>query len=1171
MRWSLLPGNDVKRARALGRAAHPVAPCARAETRDELCVGAVRLGAGGRLGRALLVALAAALPAVAQVQPLPSNAINLNSETSRQATVQLLAGHAQQNKSSAEAVALARGWAVRGTSSSGRRFELMEIAGGTPNYFITHNVNAAISTGANLIRNTAPYNVNGNGFIVGVWDGGAVMSNHQEFGVRVLIQDGASVIDHATHVAGTIGAAGVLPSALGMAPSVSIDSYDWTNDLSEMASRAATGPNQPGSIYLSNHSYGFIRGWESGSYSGASGPHWFGNAGEREDRGFGNYNSTAQTIDAVHYNAPYYLAFKSAGNDRNDGAPAAGTTYYYVSGGFWTSKSYNPATDPLGDGSDAGGYDTMEQQASAKNLMTVGAVNDAVSGGVRSPAAGTMADFSNWGPTDDGRIKPDIVANGVGLLSSVNTATNAYASFSGTSMSTPNASGSAALLIDYYAELFPGQAMRASTLKGLMLHTATDVGNAGPDYAYGWGLVNAKAAADQIKAHADAPSSRFLHEASLSSGATHTYPFQWDGVGPIRATICWTDPAGTIKTGLDNRSPALVNDLDLRIVDPSGFNTYYPYVLNVNNPAALATVGDNVVDNVEQVVIPAPLPGTYQLVVSHKGSLTDGVQAYSLILNGQAIAPATTVTVSPTDAVAGESQTGEGTGTFTFTRTGSTASALTVNFTVAGTATAGVDYTALGTSVTIAAGSATATKQVTVIEDAAIEGDETVSVTLATGAGYGIGSPSAAVVTIKDDDAASTAFVTAFSAGTVRNNYSGWVGLRVQVGGSALTVTELGRLMLTGNSGTHTVKLVRASDGQDVAGGSVALAMSGGTVGQIKYAALTTPVVLSANTAYYLMTEETFGGDSWLDLNTTLTTTSVATVTNAAYGNGPGAWFPMAGTNQTYGPVSFKYAGGGGGGTTRIIGLSGNLAFGDVTVGGSLQRTLTIANTGNATLTVSGVSYPTGFSGNWAGGTIAAGASQQVTVTFAPTAVTAYGGTITVNSDATAGTNTIAASGNGIAAAGSTAFVTAFSAGTVRNNYSGWVGFQFVVGASPLSVKELGRVVLSGNSGTHTVKLVRVSDGQEVAGGSIAISTAGGAVGQIKYVALPSPVVLAANTAYYLLSEETFGGDTWLDLNTTVSTTSVATVPTAAYGTGPGAWFSYGSPNQAYGPVGFKY
>src|SRR5665213_903591 len=116
---------------------------------------------------------------------------------------------------------------------------------------------------------------------------------------------------------------------------------------------------------------------------------------------------------------------------------------------------------------------------------------------------------------------------------------------------------------------------------------------------------------------------------------------------------------------------------------------------------------------------------------------------------------------------------------------------------------------------------------------------------------------------------------------------------------------------------------------------------------------------------------------------------------------------------------------------TKIISLSGNMAFGNATVGTSAQSTLTIANTGNSTLTVSGISYPSGFNGNWSGA-IAAGGSQPVSVTFSPTSATSYGGTVTVNSDATFGVNTTTASGTGTPRALTVSGITA-----VNRTYDG--------------------------------------------------------------------------------------------------------------------------------------
>ena len=103
-----------------------------------------------------------------------------------------------------------------------------------------------------------------------------------------------------------------------------------------------------------------------------------------------------------------------------------------------------------------------------------------------------MSSFSSWGPTDDGRIKPDLVANGEAVYSPLAGSNTAYGSYWGTSMATPNATGSTALLIEHYANLFSNGAIRSSTMKGLLIQTADDRGNAGPDYRYVWGLVDSK-------------------------------------------------------------------------------------------------------------------------------------------------------------------------------------------------------------------------------------------------------------------------------------------------------------------------------------------------------------------------------------------------------------------------------------------------------------------------------------------------------------------------------------------------------------------------------------------------------------------------------------------------------------------------------------------------------
>lgn len=101
---------------------------------------------------------------------------------------------------------------------------------------------------------------------------------------------------------------------------------------------------------------------------------------------------------------------------------------------------------------------------------------------------------------------------------------------------------------------------------------------------------------------------------------------------------------------------------------------------------------------------------------------------------------------------------------------------------------------------------------------------------------------------------------------------------------------------------------------------------------------------------------------------------------------------------------------------TRVIGVSGNLAFGSIQAGTTLTATLTISNSGTSPLAVSSLTYPPGFSGNWSSGAIAPGVSQTVATTFAPVTAGTYGGSIIVNADQTSGINSIAVSGTATSA-----------------------------------------------------------------------------------------------------------------------------------------------------------
>ena len=527
----------------------------------------------------------------------------------------------QAEKAEAVRVANEKGWPVRTEDENGRITELMRLdENGAPMYYTTFNAGGAalINSDELYIGGAAGLSLSGNGQTLGIWDGGAVRLTHDEFTGRAVQTDGATALSsHATHVAGTMIASGVDTDAKGMSYAASLSAHDWNNDASEMATAAAAG------IKVSQHSYGYITGWDYGDHSGVEGWYWFGNTSdptETEAIGFGLYNANTKDWDQIAYDAPNYLIVKSAGNDRNDDPGAQPIAHYVWTGG--SSFVLDNTTIREADGG-IDGYNSIPYRGNAKNIMTVGAVD----------VSSNMSAFSGWGPTDDGRIKPDIVAKGVGVKSSVATGNSNYDTYNGTSMSGPMVSGSIGLLLEHQENLHTGVALRSATMKGLILHTATDLGNAGPDYSFGWGLMNTQAAAEVMSANASSPI--HIYESSLSDGATYSLDIKATGGEPLKATLVWTDVPGTPVNpeSLNDATPMLVNDLDMRITDAGG-TINSPYVLDPTNPANVATTGDNFRDNIEVINIATPVEGAiYTLTINHKGTLSSP-QNYSLIITG---------------------------------------------------------------------------------------------------------------------------------------------------------------------------------------------------------------------------------------------------------------------------------------------------------------------------------------------------------------------------------------------------------------------------------------------------------------------------------------------------------------------------------------------------------
>ncbi len=533
---------------------------------------------------------------------------------------------------------------------------------GRPVYITSDNANSRISQNINAIGEGSSLGLEGDGMTVGVWEIDRTLVDHVEFDNRVIQVDGSLVDygDHAAHVVGTVAARGQNPRAKGMAPRASVFAFDANGDLEEMGANAAIAPGGGSTtILISNHSYGYGGvGWVPPPFLA---PFWVWTGSpppERFDPRFGGYDEDSSAVDALCYSSEYYLPVYSAGNSAANPGPAAGAPWGFVGvdGDIIFVGAYQPGFDPSRVVQDRNGFDTITGGAkTGKNVLTVGAAEDAVSGGSRDPSAATIAFFSSKGPVNDGRLKPEITANGVDLFSSVVANRNAYKEFSGTSMASPSIAGGAILLQQLAKERNGGRAITAASVKAVICHTADDRGTEGPDYTYGFGLANFLAATDLMLTNFSVPATvPSLFESAVSFLPNSTdfrrtiFQISASG-GPLKATICWTDPASDPIPGAQNPTPALVNDLDLRIQGPDG-RVYQPWRLGGLSRAELgATRGDNNLDNIEQVYIPNAEPGIYNVIVL-ADRFTDnaqGGQRFSLVLSGQRLVNQNPVGVEP--------------------------------------------------------------------------------------------------------------------------------------------------------------------------------------------------------------------------------------------------------------------------------------------------------------------------------------------------------------------------------------------------------------------------------------------------------------------------------------------------------------------------------------------
>ncbi|WP_224484252.1 S8 family serine peptidase [Robertkochia aurantiaca] len=488
-------------------------------------------------------------------------------------------------KEKARILALKHGWKLKKELKDGGMVELQRIGpDGAPLYYTTYNDVVVQTSRSNFLYDDIflDMQIDGIGMQVGVWDSGKALEDHQEFDGRVTSADNASRISgHATHVMGTLLASGVDQKARGVAFNASGLTYDWTRDEGEVTDAASEG------MLVSNHSYGL---------SARTIPDWY----------FGAYIYQAQDWDEIMYNAPYYLMVTAAGNTRQmnyNKKPVYGTTQ--------------------------DGYDMLLGFAVAKNGITVAAADDIIIDQEGNLQQTGIADFSNYGPTDDGRIKPDITGAGVNVYSSYGDSSDSYRSISGTSMAAPGVTGSLLLLQQYYNTIY-GEWLRAATLKGLVLHTADEAGAyPGPDARFGWGILNARKAASLI---ANNEHTSLLKEQTLVNDSSFTMEVEAEEGETLMVSLSWTDAPFEKRMGEENNTESvLINDLD--IIVTQGGKQYHPWMLDKSDLGGAAVQGDNTVDPFEKIEIPNA-SGTYTITVRHKAGLFNDQQDYSLIISG---------------------------------------------------------------------------------------------------------------------------------------------------------------------------------------------------------------------------------------------------------------------------------------------------------------------------------------------------------------------------------------------------------------------------------------------------------------------------------------------------------------------------------------------------------
>ena len=425
------------------------------------------------------------------------------------------------------------------------------------------NYNSRAAHGVSGLNAVNGKNLNGKGVTVGVGDN-ADISTHIDFAGRLINRTPWIPSDHGTHTSGTTAGAGIINvKNRGMAAKATIVSQYFSDII----------VNSPAYIIdynmvVTNNSY---------------------HSAESGCNGEGEYNVLSNYGDRQMYNNSQLQHVFAAGNDGD-------LTCSLYPAHFGTLKS---------------GWQC------AKNILTVGALN---------VSSNTIASYSSRGPVQqDGRIKPEITADGFAVLST--NANNTYGYNYGTSMACPAVTGSLLLMYERYRQVHAGADPKSALIKALACNTAEDLGNPGPDFTYGFGMLNTRRGVEAID------SNRYFIS-SMANGGSNTHNITIPAnTRRVKIMLYWADVAAA-----SNASIALVNDLDMVVIEPS-FTLHRPLILNttpanVNNNA---TEAPDHLNNIEQVVIDNPAAGVYSASINGYNipfGPQEYVVTYEIIKNG---------------------------------------------------------------------------------------------------------------------------------------------------------------------------------------------------------------------------------------------------------------------------------------------------------------------------------------------------------------------------------------------------------------------------------------------------------------------------------------------------------------------------------------------------------